>query len=438
LTNYSGAPHSAPSADGRPRAARQPGAARRVKLWLTFACCAVFAAAAVHNLIAGALGDERGEYDRVTVERAARLFPRAARVQARLADAELSDAARDEESLARAEAAALSAARLAPRDYKTWALLARVRRARGDLTGEEEALRRALALAPHYTELRWLLANLLVRAGQTAHAVGEFAAVAQARPELLPASLELTWRITGGDLKAAGEVVGPQPEARLTLADFLLGQSRETEAVAVFTQVDRQARLTSARGAQFINSLVEEGRLEPARRLWFDTVGEPPQPLRDGGFEAEAVKGFGHFGWLIGQSNYAAISVSPAQARSGSRSLKITFAGRHTTRLDGEVRQLIAVTPGARYRLECYARAEKLVTSEGVVIAVTGVKPGAWAATSNPVAPGVAGWQPLTIDFVAPPDASFLNLTVRRTPRFSYDEPTTGTIWLDDFALTER
>jgi hypothetical protein len=30
-----------------------------------------------------------------------------------------------------------------------------------------------------------------------------------------------------------------------------------------------------------------------------------------------------------------------------------------------------------------------------------------------------------------------LLVTVRRLPKFSYDEPSRGTIWLDDFTLTE-
>jgi tetratricopeptide (TPR) repeat protein len=409
---------------------------RQSSLWLTVAGAVLFAVAVVQNLAVRTLADDRSAYDAATLRRAARRFPHAARLQARLAEAELSDAG--EGALPRAEAAALAATRLLPSDYKMWLLLGRVRQAQEDVAGEEATLRQSLALAPHYTEVRWLLANLLVRAGRTQEAIKEFSLAASVRPELLPASLDLVWQISGGDLSAVNGVAGEKPEAQLTLAGFLLRQSREQEAAAAFVKVDRPSRLASGQSAQFINTLIEQGRIQAARQLWFDTLGEPPRPIWNGGFEAERLKGFDQFDWAVGRTDYAAISVTSKQARSGAKSLRLTFTGQHTTRLNGEVRQLIPVKPGARYRLTCYAKAENLITSEGPTVAVT--KPGLteWIADSKPVAADTAEWQQLTTDFVAPQDTAVLLLTIKRAPKFSYDDPMTGTIWFDDFELREQ
>ena len=95
---------------------------------------------------------------------------------------------------------------------------------------------------------------------------------------------------------------------------------------------------------------------------------------------------------------------------------------------------------GARYRLECYAKAEKLVTTEGPRIAVT-TRAGDVIAVSEPVFAAQVGWQQLAIEFTAPqiPEGQqpAFYVTVRRKSKFSYDEPTTGTVWFDDFKLTE-
>ena len=69
---------------------------------------------------------------------------------------------------------------------------------------------------------------------------------------------------------------------------------------------------------------------------------------------------------------------------------------------------------------------------------------GVLRATSSPVAGDEQGWQRLTMEFVAPESADkaatggqILTLTISRKPKFSYDEPTRGTVWFDDFTLRE-
>ena len=47
----------------------------------------------------------------------------------------------------------------------------------------------------------------------------------------------------------------------------------------------------------------------------------------------------------------------------------------------------------------------------------------------------------MSFDFVAPrgnSDSVAVYITVKQTPRFSYTEPTRGTVWLDDFTIKEQ
>src|SRR5262249_27553295 len=97
--------------------------------------------------------------------------------------------------------------------------------------------------------------------------------------------------------------------------------------------------------------------------------------------------------------------------------------------------QTIVLRPGARYRLECYVKAKDLVSPEGPRIAIIGQ--GGVIAASAPVAADSSDWQRIAFEFVAPPHSPSATLPIVRTPKFSYDDPTRGTIWFDDFSLIE-
>jgi hypothetical protein len=57
---------------------------------------------------------------------------------------------------------------------------------------------------------------------------------------------------------------------------------------------------------------------------------------------------------------------------------------------------------------------------------------------SAPISAGSGDWRPVVIDFTAPENTRAIVITIKRVPKFSYDEPTSGTVWFDDFVLTEQ
>ena len=388
----------------------------------------------ISNFIVSALTDERASVSRDTLRSAVRYFPNSARLNARLAAA-----SEQEREMTDAEAYALRAINLSPHNYTFHILLATIKESNGEVQAAEASLREALKLAPNKTEAHWQLANLLLRAGKLGQAADEFRAVCVVNRKLLPVTLAIVWRASGGRLEAVEAVTSADAKSQLALAGFLLKQSRADDAANVFNQIERKSRLALPETSEFINALAASNDPELARKLWVDLAsddGEECPLIWNGGFESDIVKGFAQFDWTIDRSDYAKIKISAGQAHSGSRSLRVDFTGRDTTRLTNEIRQLTVLSSGARYRIECYAKAEKLVTTEGPRIAVT-TRAGDLIAISEPVALAQAGWQQLAIEFTAPqiPDAFYV--TVKRKSKFSYDEPTTGTVWFDDFTLTE-
>jgi tetratricopeptide (TPR) repeat protein len=396
----------------------------------------------ISMFVIGTLADDRLLVTRDTLQAPVGYFPNSARLNARMASAELSESDRD---LANAKAHARRAIDLSPHDYRFRITLASIEEAEGDRSAAEASLQAARALAPNYWDVHYRLGNLFVREGKLAQSLDEFRIAVAANNALLPGTLDLLWRASRGDVNALQTAAGASPKARLTLAQFLLRVSRPAEAESVFGSIDREARLAaSVESAAFLNALIAAGELEPARDFWSDLAGADRQStlVWNGGFEMDLLKNFAQFDWLFGRSEYARLTIDGAAAHSGSRSLKIEFAGRDTTQLDNEIKQLVPVRPGVRYTLECYAKTSELETPEGPRVVVANSASPVWIAASEPVSGGSGDWRRLAVDFVAPQSVSggmsAVFVSIKRKPKFSYDEPTRGTVWFDDFSLKEQ
>ena len=400
--------------------------------------CSLLLVIVVSRFVIGTLADERLAVRRDTLKVPLEYFPGSARLNARLAAAEMSESDRDLESAGLYAGRAVS---LSPFDYRFRLTLASVKEAGGDRRGAEESLRAASLLAPNYWSAHYRLANLLVREGKLDESLEEFQKAVGANDTLLPGALDLLWRASGGDVAAVRTVSGNNAKAKLALAQFLLSKSRPQEAADVFGSIDRDARIAwPAESSAFLNTLIASGKFETALDLWSGLRGVDRRGslVWNGGFESDTLNNFTQFDWSFGRSEYARLSIDSSVARSGSRSLKIEFAGRDTTQLDNEIRQLLPVRPGSRYLLECYAKTSELETPEGPRVVVTDGASSSWIGVSEPVGPGTSDWRRLSVEFTVPQGTNgAVFVSIKRKPRFSYDEPTRGAVWFDDFSMRE-
>jgi Tfp pilus assembly protein PilF len=388
------------------------------------------------HFLVRALADPRTAFNQHALSIAAQQMPNSARINLRLAETATINAD------ANASQHAAHAVNLAPWNYQAWRTLAVAQEVNGEESAEQ-SLRTAARLAPHHAEVNWQLANLLLRHGQLDAALAPFRVAVANNNELRAVVYDLLWQASNGDLNTVSAMASNDADAQLALAQFLTEQSRAADAINVFRAVEPRARLASTRTAGFITSLLNTGQYETARALWLEVMGArlnvalaTDEPIWNGGYELDALPNLNHFDWTIRPSEYARIGLDRTARHSGERSLKITFIGRDTTRLDGEVKQLLALRPGVSYRLEAYARAADLVTTEGPRLAL--LKGNEVVATSAPIAAGTTDWQHLTVDFTAPTDNAAKYVAIVRQPKFSYDEPMRGAIWFDDFKLTEQ
>src|SRR5436853_1313217 len=414
--------------------------ARLAILLLALAASALLVMVVFSRFAIGTLADDRFLLDREWLIAGAAYLPNSPRIQARLAEVELFD---DDPNLDRADHAAARAVELSPYDFRWRLILASVKEAEGDRAAAEVALRDALRLAPNDRDVHYRLANVLLREGRLAAAIDEFRIAVDKNSQMLPVTLDLIWQVTRGNVEAVETVAGNDPKRRLQLAQFLVRQSRLVEAATVFRSIDRTARLASLESAQLLNAFIGANHMTIAHELWMSLVSEASAPaslIYNGGFEADILKNFSQFDWTFGRSEYARLIIDRSVTHSGGRSLKIEFTGRDTTTLGDEIRQLVVVRPGAHYRMECYIKSDSLVTPEGPRVVVTD-RAGTWIASSDAVAEGTSDWKLVSFTFAAPAvadTASAVYVSVKRRPKYAYDDPTRGTVWLDDFTMKEE
>lgn len=408
---------------------------------------ALLAAQALIHFTISAIADPGADVARELVEAAINYFPNSsalhARLAAKLVEARVDESQNHEQIAALAEQHARRAISLLPARFDNYVLLGVAAELQGDWPGAEAALRQALALAPHRLSLHWRLGNLFLRQGKLAEASTELRQVVAADPSYLPEALDLLWQATDGEVAALQAVAGADQRNQLVLANFLAGRQQYEAAAESLATLDKQTPTPAPQlgVGEALDKLIAAGKIELAakvwQRLWAGEAKWGAGAIWNGGLEAAPQKGLTQFDWNLSSNAHVRIGIAADNAHSGRHALKLAYLGKETTRLEGEVRQLVLVQPGKKYQLECYVKTEALVSPDGPHLAILRADDKALIAASPSVASGARDWQPLRLAFNAPADVSAVLLAIKQTPRFSYTAPTSGAVWFDDFRLSE-
>jgi hypothetical protein len=322
---------------------------------------------------------------------------------------------------------------LRTRDYVIWVELGRAREESGDTAGALQAFRRAVELAPSYARPHWQLGNTLLRAGRAGESIGELRAAAASDPRLYPNFVQTLWQATGHDPRALVREARPAtPEQALAVVRLLVKEGQSAEGLRALRESG--ASLTAEARKTLVSDLITTGDFAGAYQVWSEGRGARGS-FTDGGFEGELRAGEEGFGWRFAQgAQGVSLSQDAADAREGARSLKIEYAGNSDPSTPA-VSQLVAVEPGAHYRMTFAARTKELVTGGPPFVEVVSAgKSSASLASTAPLPASTPGWQEFALDFTAPPEGA-VRVTLRRKPCASSPCPAFGSLWLDAFAL---
>jgi tetratricopeptide (TPR) repeat protein len=330
---------------------------------------------------------------------------------------------------------------LSPRDFRLWTDLGRAQEQAGNMPESEKALRRAVELAPYYSWPRWHLGNFLLRRGRYDEALSELRVVAEADPSKRGSIFDYAWMIYGGDVNAIRGAMGDSPSVRAEFIAYLLGRKRLPEALQIWSGFNaEQKKEFEGTGKILVDNLIADRRYRLALSFLRDIADDKSRfeigKIANGSFEQPvAQEGGGLFEWHVPSSLHARAALDPGKAYNGSLSLRISFNA--TDPLELNIPQLVAVEPGASYRLTFYVRTSALKSAAAPVVKILSAGEGKPIAESAQAPAGETDWQKITIDFKVPADVEGINLSISRAACGAEGAvcPIFGTVWYDDFNL---
>jgi tetratricopeptide (TPR) repeat protein len=336
------------------------------------------------------------------------------------------------------------AVKLAPNDYRFWLAWGRALEQAGDIRKGEQAMRRAVELAPAYSYPRWYLGNLLLRDHRETEAFAELRSAAEANPELRPQIYSLLWQIYGKSPAEMSAALGSGPATRAEFARYLLAREQMDASLDIWrslSSTDKQDNRTV--GESLIKMLVDGKHFLAGLEVWNDLavsdaargkVGE----ILDGGFEQKARSETpGRFELQTKFSQQVQVAFDGNVRHGGAQSLQMVFKARGN--VDLAVSQLVVIEPNTQYEFEGYLKTNDLKSATTPFIEIVDASSGVVLATTEPAPTGFNEWLRVGIPFKT--DAKAEGILIRLNRGSCLDNttcPIFGTIWYDDFTIKRR
>ena len=332
------------------------------------------------------------------------------------------------------------AVQLSPNDFRYWDEYGRALEMSGDQAAAEKALRRSVDLAPNYYYPRWHLGNLLLREGKFSEAFPHLFRAATANEELWPQVFNLAWQAYDQDVDRIANDACKESSVRAIFSVYLVGVRKFDDAVRLWKTLSAWDRSQLvARGQALRKALIDAKQFRAALEITHDVESDTkaisePEKILNGGFEDALALPTSHFfGWTIGTTGQAEMSIDDG-GHNSAHSLQIVFNAPN--KLDRvNVAQTLVVQPNTQYRLEYFVRTEKVNSANPPVVVVLDTADGSTLGVSVEASVGTNDWKNLSVDFKTKNNDA-ITIYVGRLPCSVGDIcPLFGTVWYDDFVL---
>ncbi|HSD46973.1 MAG TPA: tetratricopeptide repeat protein [Pyrinomonadaceae bacterium] len=335
---------------------------------------------------------------------------------------------------------------LSPNDYRFWMSLGTASEQAGETAKAEQALRRAVELAPSYSYPRWYLGNLLLRNGRYDEAFAELRRASEADPELQPQQFNLIWEVYNSDHAALQKAVGQSAKARAEFGMYLLGRQKYEDGLRVWDSLNAdEKRANRQSGEGLVNNLITAFRYHDAVRVWNDITGNEKFRAEvgrvfDGGFEDASSYGPEMvFGWQVKAVQGLQIGIDE-RSHGGANSLRLAFHVR-TNIEDVNIVQLIPVAPNTEYDFEFYVATEKIETGSPPLVQIIDPTTNGVLVASPAAAIGTSDWTRVGLSFKTADKTEAVMIKVVRPSCGTKEAPICpifGSVWYDDFSLKRR
>jgi tetratricopeptide (TPR) repeat protein len=323
---------------------------------------------------------------------------------------------------------------LRPQDDYLWLELGNLREAAGDSDAALAAFNRAVEFAPYYGHTRWQRGNLLVRMRKYDEGFEDLRVAASSNRDFLPALIDLAWGISQGDAKIAEQLVKvTDDKTRVAFARYLARHGKASETLDQLRQV--KSAIAGEVRKDLILSLIQNKAYTEAHEIWKDANAER-STVKNGSFEDDLLLEQNGFGWQAAKIDGVGFALDVNQPQTGSRSLRISFAG-YENQDQPVLSQLLVVKPATKYRLMFAVKTRDLVTGGLPVIAVNDAASGQIIVKSEPFQPTVNNWVSISLGFTTLSNSTAVSLNVQRNKCSSSPCPIFGTVWIDSFAVDD-
>ena len=336
------------------------------------------------------------------------------------------------------------AVRLSPNDYRFWLAWGRALEQSGDNQKAEQAMRRAVELAPAYSYPRWYLGNLLLRNGREAESFGELSKAGNADPQLRPQIFSLAWEVYGNNPAQLTKAVGTDAATQAEFAKYLLERNQIEAGINTWRNLsaaDKQANRSVAEA--IVKVLVESKQFSRSLEIETDFAADEASrskvgQLLDGGFEHDRKADLGGvFGWQVRSGAQCQATFDHEVRHGGARSLRLAFKSRGD--IDLGLSQLVVVEPGTQYDFEGFVKTSKLETAATPLIEFVDAASGAVLGASQPAPDGYNDWMKISASFTT--GAKTDGIIIRLSRPSCGENPSCGifgTRWYDDFDIKRR
>jgi hypothetical protein len=328
-----------------------------------------------------------------------------------------------------------------PLEQEYWLNLARIFQRMGESKASERALKNAILLFPAGYQGRWATGNLLLQQGALEKALPHFSYILAHYPNQSHVVYDVLEKTVNDSDFILEKLVPKDPVSFKQYLSYLYESDDKESAQKAWQKRDSFAykpdRNETLRHIEF---LISRGELNEAFLIWKARLQEEglssPSDnnlITNSGFEKEKILG-GGFDWKIQEVPGAKISFDHSVVFEGKSSLKVVFDGKENVDFQ-HVYQFVPIKPNTEYLLKANMKTQAITTKSGLKIEISGVGPGFHKESESLI--GDNEWKELTFPFRTPAQSQGGLVRVRRNRTDKFDRFISGTVWIDNFSLTE-
>jgi hypothetical protein len=329
---------------------------------------------------------------------------------------------------------------ISPLQPAVWLDLSRTYKRVGQQDKAEHALARAVRLSPNNAELMWKAGSFWLINNMTEKAVSAFKRYLLLAPHKQTRVYDLCWKFGLDNSYLLERLIPDSYDYRSTYLAYLMrtkriGASQETWSFIDLDRLDKKVFIS------YMNFMINNRLYDEATAVWKNitsrieglSTADFNSPVWNPSFEDEILNG--GFDWMVRETEGVDIFLDDTIRMDGSRSLGITFDGKHNPGIT-IARQIVTVHPLFKYSLRGHIKTDSLTTTNGVFVNVYGHQCSGINKNSD-IITGTNLWREVTIDFETPSECNAVVVRVQRARSNKLHNKIEGTAWIDLITLKQ-